>query len=171
MWPSRGCSGYTSAPLPTSPECPLSQQSQPESPFFAAWARFVIRARIPVILVSFAITAAFGWAAWQHLEVNNTTEYFAVGNSDVADRLEDFRDDFGRDDMYAVMVEGDVFSAEFLERLEGLLDDTGFLRPPEKRPAMVRSLRNLFARMSPSDQDLRTLHGIISALIRRSDPS
>jgi tRNA/rRNA methyltransferase len=56
----------------------------------------------------------------------------------------------------------------FFERLEGLLDDTGFLRPPEKRPAMVRSLRNLFARMSPSDQDLRTLHGIISALIRRS---
>jgi tRNA/rRNA methyltransferase len=59
----------------------------------------------------------------------------------------------------------------FFERLEGLLDDTGFLRPPEKRPAMVRSLRNLFARMSPSDQDLRTLHGIISALVRRSDSS
>lgn len=60
---------------------------------------------------------------------------------------------------------------QFFERLEGLLDETGFLRPPEKRPAMVRSLRNLFSRMSLSDQDLRTLHGIVSALIRRSEPS
>jgi tRNA/rRNA methyltransferase len=56
----------------------------------------------------------------------------------------------------------------FFERLEGLLDETGFLRPPEKRPAMVRSLRNIIGRMSPSDQDLRTLHGVVSALIRRS---
>jgi tRNA/rRNA methyltransferase len=49
-------------------------------------------------------------------------------------------------------------------RLEAVLDETGFLRPPEKRPGMVRSLRNMIQRMDPTDQDLRTLHGIISAL-------
>ena len=52
----------------------------------------------------------------------------------------------------------------FFQRLETALDETGFLYPPEKRPAMVRSLRNLFQRLAPTDQDLRTLHGIISAL-------
>jgi tRNA/rRNA methyltransferase len=52
----------------------------------------------------------------------------------------------------------------FFERLEAALDETGFLHPPEKRAGMVRNLRNLFQRMAPTDQDLRTLHGIVSAL-------
>jgi tRNA/rRNA methyltransferase len=29
---------------------------------------------------------------------------------------------------------------------------------------MVRNLRNMIQRMDPTDQDLRTLHGIVSAL-------
>jgi tRNA/rRNA methyltransferase len=52
----------------------------------------------------------------------------------------------------------------FFDRLEGALDETGFLHPPEKRAGMVRNLRNMIQRMAPTDQDLRTLHGIISAL-------
>ena len=52
----------------------------------------------------------------------------------------------------------------FFQRLEAALDETGFLHPPEKRPAMVRNLRNLIQRLAPTDQDLRTLHGIVSAL-------
>lgn len=54
----------------------------------------------------------------------------------------------------------------FFERLESALDDSGFLHPPEKRPGMLRNLRNMIQRMTPTDQDLRTLHGIISALRR-----
>lgn len=54
----------------------------------------------------------------------------------------------------------------FFGRLEGLLDETGFLVPPEKRPGMVRNLRNMFQRMEPTEQDLRTLHGIVSALTK-----
>ncbi|MDJ0608549.1 MAG: RNA methyltransferase [Kiloniellales bacterium] len=52
----------------------------------------------------------------------------------------------------------------FFERLETELDAAGFLTPPEKRPVMVRNLRNLFQRLAATDQDLRTLHGIVSAL-------
>ena len=52
----------------------------------------------------------------------------------------------------------------FYERLENHLDRSGFLRPVEKRPGMVRNLRNLFQRMALTEQDLRTLHGIVSAL-------
>ncbi|MDH3593271.1 MAG: RNA methyltransferase [Rhodospirillales bacterium] len=52
----------------------------------------------------------------------------------------------------------------FFQRLEAALDETGFLHPPEKRPGMVRNLRNMIQRLEPTDQDLRTLHGIISAL-------
>jgi tRNA/rRNA methyltransferase len=52
----------------------------------------------------------------------------------------------------------------FFERLEAALDETGFLYPPEKRPTMVRNLRSLFQRAELTEQEVRTLHGIISAL-------
>lgn len=99
---------------------PLVSDRSAASPLFVAWARFVLRFRIPLIAVSLAITALFAWISAEKLEVNNTTEYFAVGNSEVADRLEEFRDDFGKDDFFVVLVEGDVFTTEFLDRLEAL---------------------------------------------------
>ncbi|HBA43206.1 MAG TPA: rRNA methyltransferase [Alphaproteobacteria bacterium] len=52
----------------------------------------------------------------------------------------------------------------FFEHLEGELDRSGFLRPPEKRPSMVRALRNIFQRVALTDQDVRTLRGVISSL-------
>lgn len=55
----------------------------------------------------------------------------------------------------------------FFERLESALDETGFLVPIEKRPAMVRNIRNMFQRVGLSDQEVRTLHGIVSALLGR----
>jgi tRNA/rRNA methyltransferase len=51
-------------------------------------------------------------------------------------------------------------------QLESALDETGFLRPPEKRPSMVRSIRNMFHRMGATEQDVRTWRGIVSALTR-----
>jgi tRNA/rRNA methyltransferase len=57
------------------------------------------------------------------------------------------------------------------EHLEGALDEAGFLRPPEKRPAMVRSIRNMFHRMECTEQDVRTWRGIVSAFTRRPTAS
>ncbi len=50
------------------------------------------------------------------------------------------------------------------EHLEGELEAAGFFHPPEKRPSMVRNLRALFARAGPSDQEVRTLRGVVTAL-------
>ncbi|HEY5598834.1 MAG TPA: TrmH family RNA methyltransferase, partial [Kiloniellales bacterium] len=55
----------------------------------------------------------------------------------------------------------------FFDRLEPALDAADFFRPPEKRPSMVRNLRDIFARASLSEQEVRTLHGVVSALIDR----
>lgn len=52
----------------------------------------------------------------------------------------------------------------FLGRLEQNLDETGFFHPIEKRYIMVRNLRNVFQRAEATEQELRTLHGVISAL-------
>lgn len=54
----------------------------------------------------------------------------------------------------------------FFTRLEAALDECGFLQPPEKRSAMVRNIRNMFHRMQPTEQDLRTLHGIVAGLFK-----
>ena len=57
----------------------------------------------------------------------------------------------------------------FENRLEDELTRAGFLKPPEKRPSMMRNLRNIFRRADLTGQEVRSLHGVISALIRRED--
>jgi len=54
----------------------------------------------------------------------------------------------------------------FFEHLERELDDCGFLRPPEKRASMVRNIRNLFQRTALTDQEVRTLRGIVAGLTK-----
>ena len=51
----------------------------------------------------------------------------------------------------------------FFEHLEEELDKSGFMRNAEKRPSMVRNLRNLFQRANCTEQELRTLHGVVTA--------
>lgn len=53
----------------------------------------------------------------------------------------------------------------FFEHLERELDESGFFRVQEKRPTMVRNIRNLFQRANLTLQEVRTLHGIVSELV------
>ena len=54
----------------------------------------------------------------------------------------------------------------FFAHLEAELDACGFLRNRAKRPSMVRNIRNLFLRAGLYEQDVQTLHGIVSELVR-----
>jgi tRNA/rRNA methyltransferase len=51
----------------------------------------------------------------------------------------------------------------FFEHLEEELVKNGFLRNHESRPSMVRNLRSLFQRARCTEQELRTLHGVVTA--------
>ena len=68
---------------------------------------------------------------------------------------------------------GDSFPAnqghidEFLNRLMTEMDRGRFFRNPDVRPHMERNIKNLFKRAIPTDQEIKTLHGIVSALIGR----
>lgn len=53
----------------------------------------------------------------------------------------------------------------FFEHLERELDECGFLRLPDKRPVMVRNIRNMFQRAALTEQEVRTLHGIVTELV------
>ncbi|MEQ9812042.1 MAG: RNA methyltransferase [Azospirillaceae bacterium] len=51
-----------------------------------------------------------------------------------------------------------------LQHLELALDATRFFTSPEKKPSMLRNLRAIFTRADLTRQEVRTLHGVISAL-------
>ena len=52
----------------------------------------------------------------------------------------------------------------FFTHLEGVLDGLDFFRPPEKRPMMVRNLRQIFNKARLSEQEVKSLRGIVAAL-------
>ncbi len=65
---------------------------------------------------------------------------------------------------------GDSFPAkqddvhQFIKRLEDELEERRFFRAKDLKPTMLVNIQNLFTRADISDQELRTLHGILSAL-------
>jgi len=52
----------------------------------------------------------------------------------------------------------------FFTSLERELEKVEFFRPPDKRETMQINLRNIFARMAPTQQDIQTLHGVIMSI-------
>ncbi|MGV3633067.1 MAG: DUF559 domain-containing protein, partial [Pseudorhodoplanes sp.] len=53
----------------------------------------------------------------------------------------------------------------FFDDLERELERIEYFRPHEKRGTMTVNMRNIFTRMQPTQQDIRTLHGIVMALV------
>jgi tRNA/rRNA methyltransferase len=53
----------------------------------------------------------------------------------------------------------------FFEHIERELEQNGFFSPPEKRPSMVQNMRTMFTRMGATQQEIRTLRGIVKALV------
>ena len=51
--------------------------------------------------------------------------------------------------------------------LEEELEKAGYFKSEEKKPRMMRNLRNIFMRADLTSQDVRTLHGMIAELSRR----
>jgi tRNA/rRNA methyltransferase len=51
------------------------------------------------------------------------------------------------------------------EHLETELDRSGFFTAPEKRPSLVQNLRSMLVRMGATEQEIRTLRGIVKALV------
>ncbi|MDB5447352.1 MAG: tRNA/rRNA methyltransferase [Phenylobacterium sp.] len=54
----------------------------------------------------------------------------------------------------------------FYQHLERELEAAGFFHPPEKTPSMVQNLRSALGRARFTDQEVRTLRGVVTALSR-----
>lgn len=87
-------------------------------------------------------------------------EWLQAGEQGPAERLETGRSlPASKDELLA-----------FFTHLEKELDACGFLRVPDKRPGMVRNIRNMFQRAQLTDQEVRTLHGIVTELTTLRSP-
>jgi len=56
-----------------------------------------------------------------------------------------------------------------IQHLGSELDEAGFFHVAEKRPGMIRNLRNMFQRAALTEQEVRTLRGVITSLSRKRD--
>jgi tRNA/rRNA methyltransferase len=54
----------------------------------------------------------------------------------------------------------------FFNHIEGELERLGFFNPPERRATVVRNLRTMFSRMGATEQEVRTLRGIVATLAK-----
>ena len=107
--------------------------------FFYGWGQMIVRHRWWVIIlsiVSVLLSIAMmvpkdqlaphwqekrqQWLSTQGLLVDTSVEAFSNPNDDGQIILEAYRDEFGRDDFFMLMVEGDVFSVPFLNKLKQL---------------------------------------------------
>lgn len=55
----------------------------------------------------------------------------------------------------------------FFDFIEGHLERARYFWPNDKRPTMVRNLRNIIHRLDPTEQDIKSLRGAIDMLVRR----
>jgi tRNA/rRNA methyltransferase len=52
----------------------------------------------------------------------------------------------------------------FFQHLESELEEGGFFKTDDKRSSMVRNIRNMFERAALTEQEVRTLRGMIVAM-------
>jgi tRNA/rRNA methyltransferase len=54
----------------------------------------------------------------------------------------------------------------FFDHLEQALDEAGFFKTDDKKPHMLRNMRNLFSRALLTEQEVRSLRGMVASLTR-----
>jgi tRNA/rRNA methyltransferase len=57
----------------------------------------------------------------------------------------------------------------FYDHIETELESAGFFTAQAKKPGMIRNLRNLFSRANLTEQEVRSLRGVVSSLTRRHE--
>lgn len=103
----------------------MNESNEKAERFFGGFAETVIRFRVPVAL---AVLLCAGLLASQirFLTIDTSNEGFLRENDPILITYNEFRDQFGRDDMLALAVHSEnIFSSEFLVKLKKLHEELG----------------------------------------------
>ena len=98
--------------------------------FFATLARITLRFRFVVLALLLANSAFMFYQRQTNLLLETSNEAFLDASSAAAINLEKLRDSFGRDEMFLVLIEGDVFSLDYLSRLKKLHEELASIAIP-----------------------------------------
>ena len=94
---------------------PVQPPQEVINPFFYGLAGLVLRFRWPLLIATLAITVVAGLQVMANLRIDNNVRAFVSSKSRSNQVLEELRADFGRDDLFLILVGGDVFSIPYLE--------------------------------------------------------
>jgi len=109
------------------------------NPFFLALADVVLRFRWLMLLGTLAITVAAAWQVKTHLRIDNSVRAFVSSKSRSNQVLEELRADFGRDDLFLILVGGDVFSLPYLDKLKALHEEIEGLELEEEEDPVAQA--------------------------------
>jgi uncharacterized protein len=91
-----------------------------QAQFFYRIADFVLRHRFFSLLLVLCLSAAALWGIKQRFRMETGIDSFMEKGSESRLILEEYRDNFGRDDSFVVLIRGDVFSKSYLDQLKSL---------------------------------------------------
>lgn len=100
----------------------MTEPESPVAPYFRALARAMIRGRFVVIALCLGLAAAMGFVAATRLRVDNSTSGLLGHDAPAMRVLARLEDAFGEDSRFAIIVEGDVGTKRYIERLAALRD-------------------------------------------------
>jgi tRNA/rRNA methyltransferase len=104
-------------------------------------------------IVTFPVNPAFASLNLAQAVLLMSYEWFKVAGGGLPFQMQVRSPPAGKEQLFA-----------FFASLERELERVEFFRPAEKRDTMTINLRNIFSRMSPSQQDIQTLHGVVTAI-------
>lgn len=103
------------------------------------------------------------------IPTNDTFSSINLGQSVLLVAYEILKNSKATPDQY--LPEGDSPAVEqeelnnYINRLESELEAHNFFRNPDMRPTLMNNIRSLYGRSNLSEQEVRTLQGVLSALI------
>ena len=99
---------------------PMDNEQIPKG-FFVSLSKLTLRYRFTTLgLVGLAVLGMMFQIVTRGLAIDNSPEVFEAVGSRTSFVLSELREEFGQDQLFVVVVEGDVFSAPFLEKLDKL---------------------------------------------------
>src|SRR5215831_728803 len=104
-------------------------------------------------IVTFPVNPAFASLNLAQAVLLLSYEWFKAAGGELPFGMQQRSPPAGKEQLYA-----------FFATLERELERVEFFRPAEKRDTMTINLRNIFTRMAPSQQDIQTLHGVVTAI-------
>ena len=98
----------------------MSTLTEKPSEFFSNWGHTVLRFRWLFLALTIISAMLSVWVAATQTRVDMGIEAFTDKESRTNAILSEFRDEFGRDDVWIVALKGDVFTSTYIDRLRAL---------------------------------------------------